>query len=107
VRRGGLVTAALQGEQSRPRPALVIQADGFAGSPALTVPPITGTLTDAPLMRVLTWLTLANGLAKQSQVMMNKLQIPLRTSVGSVFGYLDNSAMLAVNHALAVFPGLA
>ncbi len=107
MKRGDLVTVALQGERGKPRPALVIQADSFANLPALTVLPITGTLMDAPLMRVLIEPTPANGLAKRSQVMVDKPQTPLRARIGPVFGQLDGAAMLAVSRALAVFLGLA
>ena len=46
--RGDLVTVALQGDQGKPRPALVVQADQFGGLGSVTVLPITSTLVDAP-----------------------------------------------------------
>jgi hypothetical protein len=52
VRRGDLVTVSLQGEQGKPRPALVVQSDHFGELVSVTVLPITGTLIDAPLLRV-------------------------------------------------------
>ncbi|HEY0206396.1 MAG TPA: type II toxin-antitoxin system PemK/MazF family toxin [Acetobacteraceae bacterium] len=102
-----MVTVALQGEQGRPRPALIIQADAFADLPAVTVLPITGTLVDAPLVRVLVEPTPGNGLTKPSQVMVDKPQTPLRARIGPAFGRLDDAAMVTVNRALAVFLGLA
>jgi mRNA interferase MazF len=48
-----------------------------------------------------------NGLAKRSQIMVDKPQTPLRGRVGAVIGHFDNATMLAVNRALAVFLGLA
>ncbi len=107
MRRGDLVTIALQGEQGKPRPALIIQADGFSELPAVTVLPVTGTLLDAPLVRVLVEPTPGNGLAKRSQVMVDKPQTPLRAKIGPAFGRLDDAAMVTVNRALAVFLGLA
>jgi len=107
VRRGDLVTVALQGEQGKPRPALVVQADHFAGLAGVTVLPITGTLLDAPLVRVDVEPNSQNGLAKQSQVMVDKPQTPPRSKVGAVFGRLDDATMLAVNRTLALFLGLA
>lgn len=35
--RGDLVTVALSGDYGKPRPALVIQADAFAGHPSVTL----------------------------------------------------------------------
>lgn len=46
------MTVALQGDQGKPRPALVVQADSFAELSSITVLPITGTLVEAPLLRV-------------------------------------------------------
>lgn len=84
-----------------------MQADRFSALSAVTVLPITGTLVDAPLLRVLIEPTARNGLVKPSQVMVDKPQTPPRAKVGQVFGHLDDATMLAVGRALAVFLGLA
>lgn len=107
VRRGDLVTVALQGNQGKPRPALVVQADHFGDLASITVLPITGTLVDAPLLRVPVEPTEVNGLAKRSQIMVDKPQTPPRGKVGPVIGHLDDATMLTVNRVLAVFLGLA
>ena len=106
MKRGDLVTVALQGEQGKPRPALVVQADRFAGLGGVTVLPITGLLLDAPLLRVEVAPSAQNGLAKRSQIMVDKLQTPPRGKIGGVIGHLDDATLLAVNRALAVFLGL-
>lgn len=46
MRRGNLVTVALQGDYGKPRPALVIQADQFADLGSVVILPITSTLVD-------------------------------------------------------------
>ena len=101
------MTVALQGEQGKPRPALVVQSDLFGGLSAVTVLPITSTLVDAPLLRVKVEPSLQNGLGKSSQIMVDKLQTPPRGTLGGVIGHLDDASLLAVNRALAVFLGLA
>ena len=106
MRRGDLVTVALQGEQGKPRPALVVQADRFADLTGVTVLPITGTLLDAPLLRVEVEPSAGNGLAKRSQIMVDKPQTPPRGKVGVVIGCLDDATMLAVSRALALVLGL-
>ena len=63
LKRGDLVTAALQGDQGKPRPALVVQSDPFADLAGVTVLPITSTLLDAPLLRVDVEPSVQNGLA--------------------------------------------
>ena len=107
MRRGDLVTVALQGEQGKPRPALVVQSDLFGKLPAVTVLPITSTLVDAPLLRVAVEPSPQNGLGKPSHIMVDKPQTPPRGKLGSVIGHLDDATLLAVNRALAVFLSLA
>ena len=107
VRRGDLVTVALQGDQGKPRPALVIQSDQFGRLPAVTVLPITSTMADAPLLRIEVEPSAQNGLVTRSYVQVDKANTPLRSKVGSVIGHLDDATMLIVTRALAVFLGLA
>ena len=106
MRRGDLVTVALQGEQGKPRPALVVQTDHFMELPAVTVLPITSTLIDAPLLRIPIEPNDRNGLTRPSQIMVDKPQTP-RGKLGPAFGHLDDMTMVAVNRALALFLGLA
>ena len=107
MRRGDVVTVALQGDQGKPRPALVVQADTFDGLAGVTVLPITSTLLETPLVRVPVQPSATNGLLKRSEVMVDKPQTPARSKIGAPFGHLDDAAMLAVNRALALFLGLA
>jgi mRNA interferase MazF len=107
VRRGDLVTIALQGDLGKPRPALVIQSDLFDEHPSVTILPVTGELRDAPLFRIPVQPSASNGLSKLSQVMVDKPQSVAREKVGSIFGRLDDETMMAVNRALAIFIGVA
>lgn len=106
LKRGDLVTVALQGDMGKPRPALVVQSDHFAELPAITVLPITSTLVDAPLLRVDVEPSAQNGLAKRSQIMVDKPQTLHRSKVGGVIGHLEPAKLLTVNGALALFFGL-
>ena len=107
MRRGDLVTVALQGDLGKPRPALVIQSDLFDMHPSITILPVTGELRVAPLFRIPVNPSELNGLTKPSQVMVDKPQSVTREKVGAVIGHLDDETMLAVNRALAVFLGFA
>ena len=107
MRRGDLVTVALQGDLGKPRPALVIQSDLFDAHPSVTILPVTGELRDATLFRIPVNPTELNGLVKASQVIVAKPQSVAREKVGGVFGRLNDVNMLAVNRALAVFLGFA
>ncbi|WP_348524792.1 type II toxin-antitoxin system PemK/MazF family toxin, partial [Paracoccus marinaquae] len=52
MRRGDLVTVALQGDYGKPRPALIIQADQFSDLGSVVILPVTSTMVDAPLLRL-------------------------------------------------------
>lgn len=107
MRRGDLVTVALQGDLGKPRPALVIQSDLFDSHPSVTILPVTSELRDTPLFRIAVPPNEQNGLSRPSQVMVDKPQSISRDKIGAVIGHLDDETMLAVNRALAVFLGFA
>ncbi len=107
MRRGDLVTVAVAGDFGKPRPALVIQADEFAATATVTVLLLTGTLVEAPLLRVSAEPTAANGLQKRSQVMIDKAMTVRRERVGPAFGTLDDATLLSVSRALSLFLGIA
>jgi len=107
VRRGDLVTVALQGDYGKPRPALIIQGDYFNAHPSCTVLPITSELREAPQFRVSIEPNDRNGLRMSSQVMVDKAQTVPSEKIGSVIGNLDNREMQDVSRALSVFLGIA
>jgi mRNA interferase MazF len=107
VKRGDLVTIALQGDFGKPRPALVIQSDFFDAHPSVTVLPVTSDLRETPLFRVTLEPGAANGLQKPSQVMVDKAVTMARERIGEPFGHLDAETMLTVERCLAVFLGIA
>ncbi len=107
MKRGELVSIALQGDYGKPRPALVIQSDLFSEHPSVTILPVTSELRRAPLFRIEVEPTAENGLKKISQVMVDKAQSVPREKVGESFGRLDDAKMVAINRALAVWLGFA
>ena len=107
MRRGDLVTIALQGDYGKPRPALIVQSDLFAEHPSATILPVTGELRDTPLFRLTIEPSAENGLQKTSQIMIDKAQTVSAEKIGQAIGRLDDRALVAVNQALAVFLGIA
>lgn len=105
--RGDFVTIAIQGDFSKPRPALVIQADQFDEHATVTVLLVSSTLVDAPLFRITVQPNAGNGLQKPSQVMIDKAMTVKRDKVGQTFGRIDADAMMEVERRLAVFLGIA
>ena len=106
MKRGDLVTIALQGDCGKPRPALIVQSDLFSAHPSLTILPVTSELRDLPLFRVPVSPSASNGLHASSEIMADKAQTVSREKIGNVFGRLADDDMLAVNRALAVFLGV-
>ena len=107
MKRGDLVTVALQGDYGKPRPALVIQADQFADLGSVVILPITSTLIDAPLLRPTVEPSADNGLRAASQIMLDKPMTVKVDKVGAAFGHLDDASMVSVNRSLALVLGLA
>lgn len=106
MKRGDLVTIALQGDYGKPRPALVIQSDLFDEHPSVTILPVTGELKEAPLFRIRLEPTPSNNLQKPSEVMVDKAQSVPRERIGEVFGQVRDDQMLEVSRSLAVFLGV-
>ncbi|MBB3964593.1 type II toxin-antitoxin system PemK/MazF family toxin [Rhizobium metallidurans] len=100
MRRGDLVTVSMQGDFGKPRPALIIQADQFDLTFNVTVLLLSGTLIDAPLVRVTVAPNAENGLRKISQVMIDKTMTVRREKVGPTFGSLDGDTMLSISSLL-------
>jgi mRNA interferase MazF len=107
MKRGDLVTIALQRDYGKPRPALVIQSDLFDEHPSVTILLVTSELRETPLFRINVVPTAANGLSKPSQVMVDKAQTVARDKIGAPFGRVEEETLLAINRALAVFIGIA
>lgn len=107
MKRGDLVTVALQGDYGKPRPALVVQADQFAELGSVVILPITSTLVDAPLLRLTVEPSPDNGLRAASQIMLDKPMTVKADKIGPSFGHLDDTTMVSVNRSLALILGLA
>ncbi len=107
-RRGDLVTVAVQGNFGKPRPALVIQSDLFNEThTTVMLCLVSSDLRQAPLFRLTVGPTKENGLKLDSQIQIDKVMTVLREKVGPSFGRLDDTTMVKVNRALALFMGIA
>lgn len=107
MKRGDLVTIALPGDFGKPRPALVIQSDQFDETGTITVLLVSGTMVDAPQIRLSIEPTPATGLRKRSQIMVDKAMFVKRDRIGETMGCIDAAALLGVTRALAVFFAIA
>lgn len=108
MRRGDLVVVAMQGDDGKPRPALIVQSDLFNDTHAsITVVPVTSTIVATPLFRVTVEPSRRNGLRLVSQIMVDKVTTVRRQRLGQTIGRLEEDVMLRVGRALALWFGLA
>ncbi|GAB2931436.1 type II toxin-antitoxin system PemK/MazF family toxin [Rheinheimera gaetbuli] len=107
MKRGDLITVAMQGDYGKPRPALVVQSDNFDMHPSITILPVTSKIVEAPLIRVTVPGNKKNGLTKDSQVMIDKAMTIAREKAGSRIGVIEQSLMQEIERRLALFLGIA
>lgn len=108
MKRGDIVTIAVQGDYGKPRPALIAQADVFNDTHAsISVLPLTSRIVDAPLFRLTIDPSRQNGLTHVSQVMVDKVISVPRAKIGKVIGRLPDDTMIRVTRALTVWLGIA
>lgn len=107
VKRGTIVTVAMQGDFGKGRPALVVQSDLFANHASVTVLLMSSDLVDAPILRINVEPSLQNGLNLNSQIQIDKMFTVRTEKTGNVIGELEDNTMISVNRAMLVFLGLA
>lgn len=100
--RGDVVVVATRGAYtSKPRPAVVVQADDFNETHAsITICPITSDVVDAPLFRVTLPAGARTGLDVASQVMVDKIVSVPRDAIGKTIGRCASVEMDAIGDAL-------
>ncbi len=107
MKRGDIVTVAIQGDYGKPRPAVVIQSDTLSESESVLIVPFTSTLRDVPFYRLVLEPTERNGLKATSQIMVDKIAPCPRSKCGPTIGRLSSEDMLTLSTMLSVMIGLA
>ncbi|NJO54313.1 MAG: type II toxin-antitoxin system PemK/MazF family toxin [Bacteroidales bacterium] len=108
VRRGQFVVIVLSGDYGKPRPALVVQSDLFAELPSVVICPLMTTLRDdADQFRLDVEPTPRNGLREPSQIAIDKITVVPASKIGAAIGEVDDTLLVRVNRALALFLGIA
>ncbi len=109
LKRGDVVTiAGGEGDYgSKPRPAIIIQSDLFSELESVSVLPLTSSLEDAPVFRVVIEPTGINGIAKLSQAMVDKMMPVRKERIREVMGALDRKTLIKIESAIALFYGMA
>ena len=108
MKRGEIWTVAGGADYAgKPRPAVVVQDERFAGTDSITLCAFTTEQTDAPLFRLLVVPNERNGLRAPSRLMVDKITTVPRTKLGAHVGMLDLEDIVRLNRAMVVFFGLA
>jgi mRNA interferase MazF len=107
VKRGDLVTVALQGSHGKPRPALIVQTDRTGPSSHVAVLLLTSEDRDIPLARVPIEADSETGLEHRSFAMLDRITTAPREKIGRLIGQAGDATMLEISRALAVFLGFA
>ena len=107
MKRGDIVTVVGSGDYGKPRPAVVVQSDLLKAASSVLVALLTSSIADAPLYRLSLEPSATNGLQLPTQIMIDKILAIPREKCGKLIGRLDDGAMIALNHMLAVIVGVA
>lgn len=107
MKRGDVITVAVQGDYGKPRPAIIVQSDLFNTSHAsVTIAPLTSTIVDAPLFRIFAEPSPTNGLQSISQVMVDKLTTVKREKIGKRIGTIEDEILQRVTRSMALWLGI-
>ena len=108
MKRGDIYSISAPGEFGKPRPAVIVQTDALNRQPFASVIlcPITATITDAPLFRILVEPTPENGLSKPSQIMVDKVMAVSLKRIGQSIGHINDEQILQLNRTLAFVVGI-
>ena len=108
MKRGEIWTVAGgPGYASKPRPAVIIQDDGFSETLSIAVCPLTSEPVEAPILRLLVEPTPENRLRNTSRLMVDKVTTVQRSRLGQCIDCLTDDDLLRLNRSLLVFLGLA
>ena len=108
MRRNDIWTVSGGGDYAgKPRPAVIVQDDGFGATASVTVCAFTTDPTEAPLFRLTVEPNQRNGLRAHCRLMVDKITTVPKTRLGERIGRLDDNDVVRLNQAVLVFLGLA
>ena len=84
-----------------------MQSDLFYATTTVIILPMTSTLTNIALFRLLISPSPSNGLRRPSEIMIDKITNLKREKVGGVIGQLDDDTMLTLTRQLATILSLS
>lgn len=107
MKRGNVVVMVAPGELGKPRPAIVVQAEGFGDNPlTVIVCPVSSDIVGTPRLRPIVEPSSKNGLRVRSQIMTDKLIALRRHRIRQTIGALEKEVCDRLDQALLVVLGL-
>ena len=108
MKRGSVVVMVAPGDLGKPRPAIVVQAEGFGDNPlSVIVCPVSSDIVGTPLLRPIVEPSAKNGLRVRSQIMTDKLIAIRRDRIRQTIGALEEEVCERLDRALLLVLGLA
>lgn len=106
MKRGDVYAVSLSGVAGKPRPALVVQADGFDAIGTVMFCPLTSKVLATALFRPVIEPDQTNGLREVSRAMTDKLPAARRQEIGGRIGAPSKPDMAQVDRAIVTVLGL-
>lgn len=108
MRRGDIFTVAGgKNYTGKPRPAVIVQDDGFDATESITICAFTTDATEAPLFRLPVEPDESNGLRAPCRLMVDKITAISKSKTGARIGRLTADDIARLDQAMLVFLGLA
>ena len=107
MKRGEIWTVSGGGDYvGKPRPAVIVQSDGFSITNSVTICIFTTNESEASLIRLLIEPDGRNGLDASSRIMVDKISTVPKRKMGRRIGELDREDIERLDQAIAIFLGL-
>ena len=107
MKRGSVIVMVAPGDLGKPRPAIVVQAQGFGDDPlSLLVCPVTSHIVGTPHVRPIVEPSSKNGLRVRSQIMTDKLIALRKDRIRQTIGILEEEVSEQLDRALLLVLGL-
>ncbi len=108
MKRGEIWSVSDDGDYTgKPRPAVILQNDGFDATSSITLCGFTTHSNDAPLLRLRIDPSNHNGLRAPSYIMVDKITTVRKNRIGKRIGKLEHGDMAGLDRAVATFLGLS
>lgn len=107
MKRGSVIVMVAPGDLGKPRPAIVVQAQGFGDNPlSVLVCPVSSHIVGTPQVRPIVEPSTKNGLRVPSQIMTDKLIAIRMNRIRQTIGTLEEEVLEELDRALLLVLGL-